>query len=192
MDEEQALATLARRYLAGYGPASAADLAYWSGLGLGAARRAFEAAGELERAGDLRALPGTLDAEEPPPVPRALLLAAFDTVLLGYRSREPVVAAAHERRVLPGGGILRPTVLARGTAAGTWRLEGSGRRRRLAVEWFGRPAADPRARRGGARRRPLPRLRAQALGRARRAHRGRLVRVARRGESSTPEEPHAV
>ena len=91
--------------------------------------------------GDLRALPGMLDTGEPPPAPPALLLAAFDTVLLGYRSREPIVAATHDRRILPGGGILRPTVLARGAAAGTWRMEGSGRRRRFLVEWFGRPAA---------------------------------------------------
>ena len=41
VDAELALATLARRYLAGYGPAAAADLASWSGLPLGAAREVF-------------------------------------------------------------------------------------------------------------------------------------------------------
>ncbi len=44
--------------------------------------------------------------------------------------------------MLPGGGIVRAVVLARGRAAGTWRLTGSGRRRRLEVDWFARrPAA---------------------------------------------------
>ena len=58
VDEDEALATLARRYLAGYGPASAADLARWSGLPVTACRRALEAAGPLEPLGELLALAG--------------------------------------------------------------------------------------------------------------------------------------
>ena len=46
---EDALAELARRYLGGHGPAGPEDLAAWSGLALGRARRAFELA-----AADLR------------------------------------------------------------------------------------------------------------------------------------------
>lgn len=138
-EEDDALAILGRRYLAGYGPASAADLAHWSGLPITTARRALAAVEGTEAAGDLVAPAGTFD-REPPRAPGALLLAAFDTALLGYRSREPIVAAADDGHVLPGGGILRPTVLARGRASGTWRLDGSGARRALAVAWFGRPA----------------------------------------------------
>ena len=140
VEEDEALATLGRRYLAGYGPAGAADLASWSGLPLSVARRALDAAGELEAVGELRALPGTLD-DEPPAAPAALLLAPFDTSMLGYRSREPLVASADDRHVLPGGGMVRAVVLGRGAGRGTWRLEGSGRRRRLEIEWFGRPPA---------------------------------------------------
>ncbi len=142
VDAELALATLARRYLAGYGPAAAADLASWSGLPLGTARRALAAAGPTERAGELFALPGTLDVA-PPPAPPALLLAAFDTAMLGYRSREPLVAAADDRRILPGGGMLRPAVLIGGLAAGTWSVTAAGRRRRVAIDWFRAPASPP-------------------------------------------------
>lgn len=139
--EEEALATLARRYIEGYGPAGAADLARWSGLPLGTARRALDSCGELEPAsGDLLAAPGVQDAD-PPPAPPALLLAAFDTTMLGWRSREPLVASADDRRILPGGGMIRPVVLARGSAVGTWRILGSGSRRRLELEWFRRPPA---------------------------------------------------
>ena len=141
-DPDLALATLAHRYLAGYGPASAADLASWSGLPLGTARRALAAAADLagadlDAAGDLLALPGTLDAA-PPPAPRVLLLAAFDTAMLGYRTRAPLVAPGDDRHVLPGGGMLRPVVLADGLAAGTWGLGGS--RRTVTIDWFRRPA----------------------------------------------------
>jgi hypothetical protein len=140
VDEDEALATMARRYLAGYGPASAADLAAWSGLPLGAARRGLDAIGPLERAGELLALPGAL--EKPPPrVPPPRLLAAFDTTMLGWRGRAPLVAAAHDRQVNAGAGMVRATVLVRGAVAGTWRLAGGGRRRAIEVDWFGRRAS---------------------------------------------------
>ena len=140
VDEDEALATMAGRYLAGYGPASATDLAAWSGLPLGAARSGLAAIGPLERAGDLLALPGALDAP-PPPAPPPRLLAAFDTTMLGWRRRTPLVPSAHDRRVNAGAGMVRATVLVRGAVAGTWRLGGSGRRRAIEVDWFGRPAA---------------------------------------------------
>ena len=143
-DPELALATLAGRYLAGYGPATAADLAAWSGLPLGTARRALAAGPDTEADGELLALPGTMDAA-PPPAPSALLLAAFDTALLGYRTRVPLVAAADDRHILPGGGMLRPAVLIDGLAAGTWGLGGNRRPvtkgRAVTIDWF-RPPAD--------------------------------------------------
>jgi len=145
VDAELARATLARRYLAGYGPAAAEDLAWWSGLPLGAARRALAAQGPTEAAGDLLALPGTADAD-PPPAPRALLLAAFDTTMLGYRRRTPLVAAGDDRHILPGGGMLRPAVLIDGLAAGTWTVTARGGRCQVAVEWFRRPAEPPELR----------------------------------------------
>ena len=42
VERDEALARLARRYLAGHGPATAADLATWSGLPMPDARAAFE------------------------------------------------------------------------------------------------------------------------------------------------------
>jgi hypothetical protein len=145
VDAELALATLARRYLAGYGPAAAADLASWSGLPLGTARRALAALGPTEAPGELLALPGTLDAT-PPPAPPALLLAAFDTIMLGYRARAPLVAAEEDRHILPGGGMLRPAVLIDGLAAGTWTLTSKGKRRSVTIDWFRRPAESPELR----------------------------------------------
>lgn len=141
VDEDEALTTLARRYLAGYGPATEHDMASWSGLPLTVVRRAVSAVGEVERIGELLALPGGLD-DDPPAAPPVLLLAAFDTAMLGYRHRAPLVAAEHDRYVLPGGGMLRPVVLVDGAGAGNWRLEGNGQRRVLRVHSFG---AEPRA-----------------------------------------------
>ena len=58
--------------------------------------------------------------------------------MLGWRTREPLVAAGDDHHVLPGGGIVRPVAMARGRAAGTWRVGGAGARRRLEADWFGR------------------------------------------------------
>jgi len=139
VDAEDALATLGRRYLAGYGPAGPEDLARWSGLPITACRRALAAADEAVPAGgDLLALPETAAATPEPPPP--LLLGAFDTAMLGWRRREPLVAAAHDRSLMPGGGIIRPVVVVGGRAAGTWKLEGSGARRRIVFAWFEEPA----------------------------------------------------
>jgi hypothetical protein len=68
----------------------------------------------------------TRAAEEPAPEPPITrLLPAFDTYLLGYRSRDFAVPAEHARRVWPGGGIVRPTVVENGRAVGTWRRTGA-------------------------------------------------------------------
>jgi hypothetical protein len=69
------------------------------------------------------------------------LLGAFDTSLLGWEDRRPLLAPAHASQVIPGGGIIRAAVLAGDRAVATWRLAGSGRRRRLECEWFGRRPA---------------------------------------------------
>ncbi|MGH3198006.1 MAG: DNA glycosylase AlkZ-like family protein [Streptosporangiaceae bacterium] len=95
--------------------------------------------------GELLALPGTLDAT-PPPAPPALLLAAFDTIMLGYRTRAPLVMAEDDRHILPGGEMLRPAVLIDGLAAGTWTLTANGKRRSVTIDWFRRPAESPELR----------------------------------------------
>lgn len=135
VDEDEALAILGRRYLAGYGPASADDLARWSGLPITKCRRALEAAGPLDAGDGLLALP---DAA-PAPLADANLLGAFDTAMLGWASREPIVDAAHDRRIGGGAGMIRAVLLVGGKAVGTWRLAGSGARRRLLLEPFDVP-----------------------------------------------------
>jgi hypothetical protein len=120
---EAALAELSRRHAHAHPPAGPEDLAAWSGLSLTDARRAYTAMGaeleEVEVLGRRAYVPRGLE-----PAPAAVrLLPAFDNLLLGHRDRALTVGVEHARDVLPGGGIIRPTVLADGRVAGTWRLE---------------------------------------------------------------------
>ncbi len=135
----EAVTELARRYLTGFGPASPADFAAWSGLASGAARAAFAALGEALTpvAPDLFVAAGsTPPPEDRPPVVR--LLGAYDTYLLGYRSREPALAAGYAKRIQAGGGVIHPAVVVDGRVVGRWRLERARSGRTVHIERFGR------------------------------------------------------
>jgi len=53
--------------------------------------------------------------------PTVRLLPRFDTYLLGYQNRDLVVPLQYAKRINAGGGILHPTLLVDGRAAGTWK-----------------------------------------------------------------------
>ncbi|HWX95771.1 MAG TPA: winged helix DNA-binding domain-containing protein [Solirubrobacteraceae bacterium] len=119
VDRERALAELARRYLAGHGPAEERDLARWAGLPLRDARAGLSAiASELRERED-----GLLDLARSRgsarlPAPR--LLGAFDPLLLGWRSREALLGA--DEPVVTVNGLFRPFALVRGRAVATWGI----------------------------------------------------------------------
>ena len=131
VDRDVAVAELARRYLAGHGPADDRDLARWSGLPLRDARAGLTAiAPELHRRDD-----GLVELRRR--VPRAprlepRLLGPFEPVLLGWRSRELILGGADARVV--SGGIFRRFALVRGRAVGGWKIS----RGEVELEPFGR------------------------------------------------------
>src|SRR4051812_31848346 len=122
-ERERALAELARRYLAGHGPADDRDLAKWAGLPLRDARAGLAAIGHelVERADGLVDLRRRTPVHELPP-PR--LLGQFDPLLLGWRSREPLVG--RDESLLVSGGLFRPFALVRGRAVAVWKLAARG------------------------------------------------------------------
>jgi hypothetical protein len=119
LDREEALARLARRYLAGHGPADHRDLARWAGITVGDARRGLDdIAGDLVRLDD--GAVDLADREPPAPLPAPRLLGAFDPLLLGWVSREAVVGP-HQGLVTTNG-LFRPFALVAGRAVATWGL----------------------------------------------------------------------
>ena len=137
---DDSLAELARRYLRAYGPATERDLARWAGLPLRDARLGFERiASELRAAGERSTL-GAVPRVARSPVVR--LLGAFDNYNLGYVDRGFAIAAEHERRVNPGGGIVRPSITVDGRFVGTWSSKRSGGRLAVAIQAFERLKPD--------------------------------------------------
>jgi hypothetical protein len=120
-EREAALAELARRYLAGHGPADDRDLAKWAGLPLRDSRAGLAAIGsKLEDVGEGRfRLRGRAPESRRMPPPR--LLGAFEPVLLGWTSRGPIIDADHERRVADRGAFW-PFALVGGRAVANWKL----------------------------------------------------------------------
>jgi hypothetical protein len=119
-EPDVALAWLARRYLAGHGPAADHDLAKWAGLPVTWARSGLTAiATELaDRPDGLAELARTPAGQADPP-PR--LLGAFDPVLLGWSSRVPVLGDRQE--IVTVNGLFRPFALVAGRAAGMWTYQ---------------------------------------------------------------------
>jgi hypothetical protein len=118
-DREEMLARLARRYLAGHGPADARDLVRWAGVTLGDARRGLAAIGdEVVPCGD--GLVDLADREVVSDRPPPRLLGPFDPVLLGWASRAAIVGEHHH--VVTVNGLFRSVALVGGRVVATWGL----------------------------------------------------------------------
>jgi hypothetical protein len=122
VDRETALAELARRYLVGHGPADDRDLAKWAGLPLRDARAGLKAIGsELEQDED-----GLVRlAKRPSPateLPAPRLLGAFDPVLLGWTSREPILGP--HTNLVTRNGMFHPFAMVGGRAVAKWGFAG--------------------------------------------------------------------
>jgi hypothetical protein len=147
---EAALAELARRYFAAYGPASDADFAAWSHLKKAMISTAMTAVGPelVAFPGPVRGLwtlgPASVDPEAKGPVVR--LLGHFDTFLLGYRRREHLGGPEAEAWIhRGGGGWIRPVVCVDGWILGGWEMEQTGKEIEVKVMPFDRISrgADP-------------------------------------------------
>jgi hypothetical protein len=138
VDRERALAELARRYLAGHGPAGDRDLARWAGLPLRDVRAGLQAiAPELTQRHDgLVDLAKRAPAAELPP-PR--LLGPFEPLLLGWASREPVLGS--NESVVTVNGIFHPIALVKGRVVATWTMPGG----KVELAPFGRLRSADRA-----------------------------------------------
>jgi hypothetical protein len=139
VDREKALADLALRYLSAHAPAAPADLAFWSGIRMGDAQRAWKSiAGRLLEVETSRGPLWSLRSASPQaPVGIVRLLPAFDEYLLGWKDRGFAVAGEHRTKINRGGGWLHPVVLVDGQVVATWSTKQSSRMLRIDLAAFG-------------------------------------------------------
>jgi hypothetical protein len=127
-DRDAAVAELTRRYFRAFSPATEADFAGWSGLPLRDVRNGLARIGsELAevRIGKDRAW--SLRAGARRPRGRIVrLLPAWDNYLMGHRDRDFIAGPERWRTIMPGGGLIRPTIVVDGVAAGTWSMRRKG------------------------------------------------------------------
>ncbi|MFF5970696.1 winged helix DNA-binding domain-containing protein [Streptomyces sp. NPDC012769] len=125
-DVPAALRHLLLRYLAGFGPASVADMAQFAMVRRTPIRQVLrELDDTLERLEGpdgtvLFDLPGALRPAAETPAP-ARLMAMWDSILLAYADRSRVIPPEYRRVVTRVNGDVLPTLLVDGRVAGVWR-----------------------------------------------------------------------
>ena len=127
-DAGAATRSLVRRYLEGFGPATAKDIAQFSTILVPPIRDALR---PLVDAGDVVPLKGA-DGSELYDVPDGLfppegspapprLMAMWDSVLLAYADRSRVIPPEYRTHVMRNNGDVLPTLFVDGCVAGIWR-----------------------------------------------------------------------
>ncbi|MFD0354386.1 winged helix DNA-binding domain-containing protein [Streptomyces sp. NPDC127110] len=125
----EARAELARRWLHAYGPATEADLKWWTGWSLTDVRKALAAVGpeqvRLDGGGTALVCPGDT-GPEPAPEPWAALLPGLDPSAMGWADRGFHLDPAHRPALFDYAGNIGPTVWWNGEIVGGWAQRSDG------------------------------------------------------------------
>lgn len=125
VDDNDALQILATRYFQSHGPAQIKDFAWWSGLKMAEARRAWEMIKDT-------LMMEVIDGKEYwfkesilryRPVSQAFLLSIYDEYTIGYTDRSDMGEAGDANRMLAMGNALTAVLVLHGKIEGTWRRD---------------------------------------------------------------------
>ena len=145
-DLGEAKKTLLLRYLHGYGPASAQDFAYWTGIKATDAKQVLHetqpliaevsAAGQRGKLYTLKEDLPELEAAEPEPSLR--LLPKFDALIMGHRDKTRLMDGETRGHVFLPKAEVTATVLLDGRVEGVWSIKRSGSTWDLNIQLFKR------------------------------------------------------
>lgn len=153
-DPDQALAQVLRRYLAAYGPATAADFSRWFGIDLDDAKPLFASqhVAEVDVEGHRRwVLADDVDGPSDPPRDSLRLLGQYECYLLGSYPRERVVPPGARARISTygrgrfEGAVALSVLLVDGVVSGIWRRQQRRQHLDVRVEPFVRLSAAQQA-----------------------------------------------
>lgn len=131
--EAEAQAALVQAYLAAFGPATEADISFWTGFGKSETARAVGALAAKTTLTMVEGIPGmllllkdqaaALSSTQPPSLPAVNFLPADDPFTTAYRaSRSRYLAdPKQQRQVFSSTGAAQPAVLVNGQIIGTWQ-----------------------------------------------------------------------
>lgn len=124
---DEAQAELVRRWLAGFGPGTEADIRWWTGWTLRDVRRALTSVGAIEIKMDGEVGLILPDDIEPTPVPEpwVALLPALDATTMGWQVRDWYLGD-HKRALFDLSGNAGPTIWVDGRIVGGWAIRASG------------------------------------------------------------------
>ncbi|WP_026877888.1 winged helix DNA-binding domain-containing protein [Jiangella gansuensis] len=123
--EDAARETLARRWLEAFGPATVADLRWWTGWTLGVTRAVLARLDTVDV--DLDGVPGVVLASDTQPErdddaePAAALLPALDPTPMGWQERDWFLGP-HREELFDRNGNIGPTVWWNGRIVGGWGM----------------------------------------------------------------------
>ncbi|MFD4971957.1 winged helix DNA-binding domain-containing protein [Streptomyces sp. NPDC058424] len=129
LDVAGAQRDLLRRWLAACGPATEADLKWWTGWRVTDVRRALAAAGAREVRVDEGTAYVTEDDVAPvagPAEPWAALLPGLDPTAMGWQQRDWYLAPGLRPALFDGSGNVGPTVWWNGRVVGAWAQRSDG------------------------------------------------------------------
>lgn len=136
------LPELILRYQRGYGPATVADFAYWTGLTVGYCKEGFKRVEDrvckIDVPGSSKVYYDASSSVEEAAIPKVAILPKFDALVLGYRDKTRVLAEADRTRVFRPAAQVEALILIDGRIRATWRLKASTHDIHFSIEAFGR------------------------------------------------------
>lgn len=130
--EAEAQKVVVRHYLAAFGPATEADISFWTGFGKSETARATGALSGETTLTMVQGIPGmllalkdqadALKSVEPPAEPVVNVLPANDPLVTAHRASRARYFGdpSLQRRVFSGSGAAKPTILVNGQVVGLW------------------------------------------------------------------------
>jgi len=122
-DRNEALMLLARKYFQSHQPATLEDFVWWSGLGINDCRKGIEMLGDSIHAEKYKGREFyLLDDCRTRGFRKGVyhLISPYDEYLIGYKSRDLVLAPEHRHHAHNNSGIFQPVIAHDGIICGNW------------------------------------------------------------------------
>jgi hypothetical protein len=143
IDPESAQQFLLRAYLRAYGPATARDFAFWSGISMKEVMAVWISIEDELSEVELEDRKAYIPREDEAALrksslknPNLRLLANFDVFLLAHAEKSHMVHDRHYKKIYRNQGWISPVILLDGKVIGTWSHKVTGKKRAIALHPF--------------------------------------------------------